>query len=163
MLNQHDSSDLGLIFNVQFNYLKVKEQSFYFFSFTLKLVRWTVTLQLCSQCLTNKYYMWYLSFFKIHVLFQFNERGCRGSDRMVVGFTTTYAISACHHWCCGFNCRSERGVIKFVSDFRQVGFLRVLRFPLPRYNWNIVESGVKPHKTKPNRSNLMTIWLHVYL
>ena len=24
-------------------------------------------------------------------------RGCRGRDRMVVGFTTTYAISACHH------------------------------------------------------------------
>jgi hypothetical protein len=37
-------------------------------------------------------------------------------------------------------------VIKFVSDLRQVGgFLRVLRFPLPRYNWNIVESGVKHH------------------
>jgi hypothetical protein len=24
-------------------------------------------------------------------------RGCRGSDRMVVGFITTYAISAYHH------------------------------------------------------------------
>jgi len=24
----------------------------------------------------------------------------RGSDRMVVKFTTTYAISAYHHWCC---------------------------------------------------------------
>jgi len=23
-------------------------------------------------------------------------------DRMVVGFTTTYAISAYHHWCCEF-------------------------------------------------------------
>jgi len=23
--------------------------------------------------------------------------GCRGRDRMVVGFTTTCAISACHH------------------------------------------------------------------
>jgi len=23
--------------------------------------------------------------------------GCRGRDRMIVGFTTTYAISACHH------------------------------------------------------------------
>jgi hypothetical protein len=41
-------------------------------------------------------------------------------------------------------------VIKFVSDLRQVsGFLRVLRFPPPikpqRYNWNIVESGIKHH------------------
>ena len=44
-------------------------------------------------------------------------------------------------------------VIKFVSDLRQVsGFLRVLRFPPPikltaiRYNWHIVESGIKHHK-----------------
>ena len=43
-------------------------------------------------------------------------------------------------------------VIKFVSDFWQVGgFLRILRFPQPiklttRYNWNIVESGVKHHQ-----------------
>jgi hypothetical protein len=25
-----------------------------------------------------------------------------GRDRMVVGFATTYAISAYHHWCCEF-------------------------------------------------------------
>jgi len=57
-------------------------------------------------------------------------------DRTVVGFTTTYAISAYHHCCCEFNSRTGRGVqhyvIKFVSDLRQVGgFLRVLRFPPP--------------------------------
>jgi hypothetical protein len=28
---------------------------------------------------------------------------------MVVGFTTTYAISAYHHWCCEFESRSGRG------------------------------------------------------
>jgi hypothetical protein len=44
--------------------------------------------------------------------------------------TTTYAISAYHHWRCEFESRSGRGVqhyvIKFVSDLRQVGgFLRV--------------------------------------
>ena len=33
-----------------------------------------------------------------------------GRDRMVVGFTTTYAISAYHHWCCEFKSRSRRGV-----------------------------------------------------
>ena len=38
-------------------------------------------------------------------------------------------------------------VIKFVSDLRLIGgFLRVLRFPPPRYIWNIVESGVKHHQ-----------------
>jgi hypothetical protein len=62
--------------------------------------------------------------------------GRRGRDGMVVGFTTTYAISAYHHWCCEFESRSGRGVqhyvIKLVSNLRQVcGFLRVLRFPPP--------------------------------
>jgi len=62
------------------------------------------------------------------------DKGSSWRDRMVVGFTTTSAISVYHHWCCGFESRSGRGVqhhtIKFVSDLRQVGgFLRVLRFP----------------------------------
>ena len=39
------------------------------------------------------------------------SRGLRGRDRMVVGFTTTYAISAYHHWCCEFESRSGRGVL----------------------------------------------------
>ena len=61
-------------------------------------------------------------------------RGRRGLDRMVVGLTTTYAISDYHHLSCEFESRSVRGVqhyvIQFVSDLRQVGgFLRVLRFP----------------------------------
>jgi len=49
----------------------------------------------------------------------------RGCDRMVVGFTTTYAIGDYHHWCSWFESRSGQGVqryvIKFVSDLRQVG------------------------------------------
>ena len=47
---------------------------------------------------------------------------------MVVGFKTTYAISAYYHWCCEFKSRSGWGVqqkstllLKFVSDLRQVG------------------------------------------
>jgi len=43
---------------------------------------------------------------------------------MVVGFTTTYAIGAYHHWCCWFESRSGRGVqhyvIQFFSDLRQI-------------------------------------------
>jgi len=55
---------------------------------------------------------------------------------MAVEFTTAFAISAYHHWCCEFESRSRRGVqhylITFVSDLRQVGgFLRVLWFPPP--------------------------------
>jgi len=66
-----------------------------------------------------------------------------------------------HHWC-EFESRSERGVqhyvIKFVSDLRQVGgffsgssgFLHQQHWP-PRYNWNIVESGILHHQT--NKQN----------
>ena len=50
--------------------------------------------------------------------------GPHGRNRMVVGFTTTYAISAYHYRCCEVESRSGRGVlhyvIKFVSDLRQV-------------------------------------------
>ena len=50
--------------------------------------------------------------------------GRRGHDHMVVRFTTTYAISAYHHWYCGSDSCSGQGVqhyvIKFVSDLRQV-------------------------------------------
>ena len=48
--------------------------------------------------------------------------GHRGRDRLVVGFTTTYVISAYNHWCCEFESRSWRGVqhdeIKVVSNLR---------------------------------------------
>ena len=32
-----------------------------------------------------------------HRIDYMQKRGCRGHDHMVVGFTTTYAISAYHH------------------------------------------------------------------
>jgi len=37
-------------------------------------------------------------------------RGRRGRDRMVVGFTTIYVISAYHYWSCEFESRSWRNV-----------------------------------------------------
>jgi hypothetical protein len=75
----------------------------------------------------------------------FLSRDRRGRDRMVVGFTTIYAISAYHHWCCEFESRLgevysiQHYVLKYVSDLRQIcDFLRVLQFPpsiklTPRY------------------------------
>jgi len=38
----------------------------------------------------------------------------RGRDRMRVGYTTTYAISAYHHWCCEFESRSGWDVQHYV-------------------------------------------------
>jgi len=66
-----------------------------------------------------------------------------------LGIPTLYAISAYHHWCCEFECRSGRGVQHYVIMF--VSFLHQWNWP-PRYNWNIVESGVKHHKTNKSLS-----------
>ena len=54
-----------------------------------------------------------------------------GRDRMVVGITTTYAISAYHHSCCECESRSGRAVqhyyiINFVNDLRQVYITEIL-------------------------------------
>ena len=40
-----------------------------------------------------------------------NCRDCHGRDNMVVGLTTTYAISAYHHLSCEFESRSWRDVL----------------------------------------------------
>jgi hypothetical protein len=77
---------------------------------------------------------------------------------MIVGFMTTYAISAYHHWC-EFESPSDEVysvqhnyVIKFVCDLHRwfslgtpVSSTNKTEWS-PRYNWNIVESGVKHHK-----------------
>jgi hypothetical protein len=73
---------------------------------------------------------------KVRLELYLHWRGCRGHGRMVVGFTTTYAISAYHHWCRGFDSRTRRDVqhyvIKFVSDLPQIcGFHLVIQFPPP--------------------------------
>ena len=59
-----------------------------------------------------------------------------GHDHEVVGFTTTYAISAtkvvCLNTAHGKVYSIQHYVIKFVSDLRQVnGVLRVTWFPSP--------------------------------
>ena len=77
-----------------------------------------------------------------------------GRNRMLVGFITTYAISAYLMFRVWILIRW--GILdktlcdKFVSHLQQVGdSLRLLRFPPPRYSWNIVESGIKHHNTNP--------------
>jgi hypothetical protein len=53
-----------------------------------------------------------------------NISGRRCRDRMVVGFTTTFAINAYHHWSefeshSGMVYSIQHYVIKFISDLRQ--------------------------------------------
>ena len=63
-------------------------------------------------------------------------RSRHGHDSMVIGFTTTYAISVGHHQRSNLNLGEvysiQHYVIKFVCDLRQVGgFPRALWFPPP--------------------------------
>ena len=85
---------------------------------------------------------------------------------MVVGFTTTYAISAYHHWCCEFESWLGQGVqhyvIKFVSDVWQVsGFLWVLRFLPPiKIGGNdkaeiLLKGALNTIKTNKQKHNLL--------
>ena len=86
------------------------------------------------------------------------ERGCCHRDHMLVGFSTTCAISAYHHLSCEFKPCSWWGVLdttlcEKVCQWRDrpvvfsgySGFLHQQNWP-PRYSWNIVESGVKHHQ-----------------
>jgi len=100
---------------------------------------------MCSQCL-SPLMLW--------VRISARAKGRSGRDRMVVGFTTTYAISAYHHLRCELESWSGRDVqpfyvIKFVSGWRQVGsFLRVIRFPPPiklKYCWKWRQTPSNKH------------------
>ena len=74
---------------------------------------------------------------------------------MVVGFTTTYAIHAYHHWSCEFEPRLWQGVLDTLCD-KVCQWLATSQWFSPvsstkktdrhDINWNIVESGIKHHK-----------------
>jgi hypothetical protein len=91
---------------------------------------------------------------KLHsIYYRKGDRRC--CDHIVVGFIATKVVSLNPVY--GEVYSIQYYVIMFVSNLRQVSsFLRVLYFPLPIkltatiHSWNIVESGVKHHKsTKP--------------
>jgi hypothetical protein len=45
------------------------------------------------------------------------REGRRGHNRMVVEFTTIYAMGVYPHWCCVFDSCSGRGVQHYVIKF----------------------------------------------
>ena len=59
------------------------------------------------------------------------QRGRRDHDRRVVGFTTNYAISAYHHWCCEFESRSGRVVLDTTLCDKVCQWLATVRWFSP--------------------------------
>ena len=86
--------------------------------------------------------------------------GChRGRDLMMVGFTTTYAISAYHHWHYEFEYRSgemysiQLYVIKFVNDLRQVnGFLQIFRHDIAKILLKVALKTITLNHNLPDKS-----------
>ena len=59
--------------------------------------RYTFINRYKNQLILPQYKFPYYKVMIINILFTGILRGSRGSDRMVAGLTTTYAISAYHH------------------------------------------------------------------
>jgi len=73
----------------------------------------------------------------------FIVRGRRGHNVMIVGITTTYAVSTYYH-------SMQHYVIKFVSLLQvSVFFLSGYSCFPHRYNWNIAENGIKHDNPNP--------------
>jgi hypothetical protein len=117
-------------------YMKVKIQlpfnHYHYFPFS-KIDSACQTLQFHLNITTEVHLLKEMKAFTKCFLYIINIHQGALNDRMIVWFTTTYAISAYHHWCFEFKSWSGRGVqhyvIKFVSNLRQVcGFFR---FPPP--------------------------------
>jgi hypothetical protein len=88
---------------------------------------------------------------------------------MVVGFTTTYAMNAHHHLSCEFESHSLWGVLDTtwcdkVCQWLTVGQWFSSGTPVsstnktvwPKYNWNIVQSGVKHLNPNTNYHLMVT-------
>ena len=87
---------------------------------------------------------------------------------MLVRFTTTYAISANHHWCGEFESQSGQGKLcDKVCQWLATGQWFSPGLPVSSttktdrhdisYNWNIIESGIKHHQTNKQTINIKNI------
>ena len=92
------------------------------------------------------YWVTDLRYHRMYIWLMYSSvRGRCGRDRMIIGFTTTYAISAYHEvynimWS-SLSVTCDRLMVFSASS----DFLHQENWP-PRYSWNIVESDVKQHK-----------------
>jgi len=80
--------------------------------FTARIAKWVFfPKNTCIIFKTFKKRLWKIVNKQTKQLLYKHNRGHRGRDHMVVGFTTTCAISAYHHLSCEFKSRWWRGVL----------------------------------------------------
>ena len=79
-------------------------------------------------------------------------RGRRG--RMVVGFTTTYAISAYHNWRCEFESSTQRGILDTILGYKVCYWLATGRWldRLPKHFKSII-CDLQLHTRSPYHKN----------
>jgi hypothetical protein len=92
--------------------------------------QWKCYLMMVGLCYNKTILLWY------HVIVSnyFISRGCCGRDPMVVGFTTTYAISAYHHYLCEI--KSQSGEVYSIQHYAVLSlahFYRAQRPPLSEW------------------------------
>ena len=86
-------------------------------SVVISQIRDFICFDLVREIVSFIFVSYIMAFFRIcltYIVSLLPLRGRRGRDRMVVGSTTTYAISADHHRYCEFEFRSRRGVQHYV-------------------------------------------------
>jgi hypothetical protein len=77
-----------------------------------------------------------------------NRRGRHGCNHMVVGFTTTYAISAYQHWCCEFEslwlCLTH--LLTWSTQCLHVSAIEIFLFAFHKRNFNL--SNIRVYRTR---------------
>ena len=101
----------------------------------------------------------------IYICIIWTHRGCRGRDQMVVGFTSTYATSVYHHWCCKFESHSgDTPLCDKVCQWLAIGRWFSSGTPVSstkttdRHDITGILLKVALNTIKPNQTNNNTKW-----
>jgi hypothetical protein len=145
---------------INFNY-SIPFSIFYNTTKRKEIMLFAINYNYWNMCLPS-HMICYLCIYVCLLPKSYITRGCHDRNRMVVEFTTTYAISA-YHWYCEFESWSGRGVQhcdkvcqglatgRWFSPGPMISSTnKTDRHDITEILLKVSVSGVKHHKTKPN-------------